>query len=67
MRLARVPGRALSGSSEYGFREGKWRWSCHNHLGGGKDALSPEKIRHYLEEIEAAGIRTIMILRPVAI
>jgi predicted TIM-barrel fold metal-dependent hydrolase len=31
----------------------------HNHLGGGKDALSPERVRHYLEEMDAAGIRTV--------
>ena len=34
----------------------------HNHLGGGKNALSPEKVRHYLEEMDAAGIRTVINL-----
>ena len=34
----------------------------HNHLGGGKDALPPEKVRHYLEEMDAAGIRTVINL-----
>jgi hypothetical protein len=36
--------------------------NIHNHLGGGKDALSPERIRHYLEKMDAAGIRTVINL-----
>lgn len=34
----------------------------HNHLGAGKDFLTPEKIGRYLEEMDAAGIRTVVDL-----
>jgi hypothetical protein len=34
----------------------------HNHLGGGKQVLSPERVRHDLEEMDAAGIRTVINL-----
>ena len=30
----------------------------HNHLGGGKERLTPERVKHYLEEMDAAGVRT---------
>lgn len=29
----------------------------HNHLGGGKTFLTPERVKHYLEEMDAAGVR----------
>lgn len=29
----------------------------HNHLGGGKAFLTPERVKHYLEEMDAAGVR----------
>jgi predicted TIM-barrel fold metal-dependent hydrolase len=29
----------------------------HNHLGGGKAVLTPERVKHYLEEMDAAGVR----------
>ena len=28
----------------------------HNHLGGGRDRLTPERVKHYLTEMDAAGI-----------
>ncbi len=34
----------------------------HNHLGGGKDNLTPERVRHYLAEMDAAGLRTVVNL-----
>ena len=34
----------------------------HNHLGGGKAALTPERVRHYLEEMDASGVRTVVNL-----
>jgi predicted TIM-barrel fold metal-dependent hydrolase len=34
----------------------------HNHLGGGKESLPPEKVRRYLQEMDAAGIRTVINL-----
>jgi predicted TIM-barrel fold metal-dependent hydrolase len=34
----------------------------HNHLGGGNTILTPERIRHYLEEMDAAGVRTVVNL-----
>ncbi len=34
----------------------------HNHLGGGKDRLTPDRIRHYLAEMDAAGLRTVVNL-----
>ena len=29
----------------------------HNHLGGGRAFLTPERVGHYLEEMDAAGVR----------
>lgn len=29
----------------------------HNHLGGGTTFLTPERVKHYLEEMDAAGVR----------
>ena len=29
----------------------------HNHLGGGKAFLTPDRVKHYLEEMDAAGVR----------
>ena len=34
----------------------------HNHLGGGKARLTPEVVRRYLEEMDAAGVRTVVDL-----
>jgi predicted TIM-barrel fold metal-dependent hydrolase len=34
----------------------------HNHLGGGARALSPERVKHYLAEMDAAGVRTVVNL-----
>jgi len=34
----------------------------HNHLGGGGDYLTPERVRAYLAEMDAAGIRTVVNL-----
>jgi predicted TIM-barrel fold metal-dependent hydrolase len=34
----------------------------HNHLGGGKAVLTPERVRGYLEEMDAAGVRTVVNL-----
>ena len=34
----------------------------HNHLGGGKDNLTPERVKHYLAEMDAAGVRTVVNL-----
>jgi len=34
----------------------------HNHLGGGKAVLTPERVRHYLAEMDAAGVRTVVNL-----
>ena len=30
----------------------------HNHLGGGKRILTPQRVKRYLEEMDAAGVRT---------
>ena len=30
----------------------------HNHLGTGKAFLTPERVKHYLKEMDAAGVRT---------
>ncbi len=29
----------------------------HNHLGGGRQVLTPERVQHYLTEMDAAGVR----------
>ena len=34
----------------------------HNHLGGGKATLTPERVKHYLAEMDAAGVRTVVNL-----
>src|SRR4051812_46722134 len=34
----------------------------HNHLGGGKAFLTPERVEHYLAEMDAAGVRTVVNL-----
>ena len=34
----------------------------HNHLGGGKAMLTPERVKHYLAEMDAAGVRTVVNL-----
>jgi predicted TIM-barrel fold metal-dependent hydrolase len=34
----------------------------HNHLGGGKERLTPERVKHYLDEMDAAGVRTVVNL-----
>jgi predicted TIM-barrel fold metal-dependent hydrolase len=34
----------------------------HNHLGGGKEALTPERVAGYLAEMDAAGVRTVVNL-----
>jgi predicted TIM-barrel fold metal-dependent hydrolase len=34
----------------------------HNHLGGGKQTLTPERVAKYLEEMNAAGVRTVVNL-----
>jgi predicted TIM-barrel fold metal-dependent hydrolase len=34
----------------------------HNHLGGGKERLTPEVVRRYLREMDEAGVRTVVNL-----
>jgi predicted TIM-barrel fold metal-dependent hydrolase len=34
----------------------------HNHLGGGKAILTPERVAHYLAEMDAAGVQTVVNL-----
>lgn len=34
----------------------------HNHLGGGKKTLTPERVASYLAEMDAAGVRTVVNL-----
>ena len=34
----------------------------HNHLGGGKDHLTSDRVRRYLAEMDAAGVRTVVNL-----
>lgn len=34
----------------------------HNHLGGGKDFLTPQRVERYLSEMDAAGVRTVVNL-----
>ena len=34
----------------------------HNHLGGGKSTLTPERVARYLAEMDAAGVRTVVNL-----
>jgi predicted TIM-barrel fold metal-dependent hydrolase len=35
---------------------------AHNHLGGGKATLTPERVQHYLTEMGEAGVRTVVNL-----
>jgi predicted TIM-barrel fold metal-dependent hydrolase len=35
---------------------------AHNHLGGGKATLTPERVRRYLAEMDAAGVQTVVNL-----
>ena len=37
-------------------------FDVHNHLGGGKDFLTPERVQRYLTEMDAAGVRTVVNL-----
>jgi len=37
-------------------------FDVHNHLGGGKDYLTPERVQRYLAEMDAAGVRTVVNL-----
>src|SRR5438876_7295278 len=34
----------------------------HNHLGGGKATLTPDRVRRYLAELDAAGVKTVVNL-----
>jgi predicted TIM-barrel fold metal-dependent hydrolase len=34
----------------------------HNHLGGGTATLTPERVKHYLAEMDAAGVRAVVNL-----
>jgi len=34
----------------------------HNHLGGGRERLTADRVRHYLAELDAAGVRTVVNL-----
>ena len=34
----------------------------HNHLGGGKATLTPERVNRYLAEMDAAGVRAVVNL-----
>jgi predicted TIM-barrel fold metal-dependent hydrolase len=34
----------------------------HNHLGGGKETLTPARVQHYVSEMDAAGVRTVVNL-----
>jgi predicted TIM-barrel fold metal-dependent hydrolase len=34
----------------------------HNHLGGGKATLTPERVKRYLDEMDAAGVRAVVNL-----
>jgi len=34
----------------------------HNHLGGGKERLAPATVKHYLTEMDEAGVRTVVNL-----
>jgi predicted TIM-barrel fold metal-dependent hydrolase len=37
-------------------------FDVHNHLGGGKERLTAERVRHYLAEMDAAGVRRVVNL-----
>jgi predicted TIM-barrel fold metal-dependent hydrolase len=34
----------------------------HNHLGGGAEFLTPERVKHYVDELTAAGVKTVVNL-----
>jgi predicted TIM-barrel fold metal-dependent hydrolase len=34
----------------------------HNHLGGGRERLTADRVRHYLAELDVAGVRTVVNL-----
>ena len=34
----------------------------HNHLGGGKAMLTPDRVAHYLSEMDASGVQTVVNL-----
>ena len=34
----------------------------HNHLGGGKDRLTPQTVQRYLTEMDEAGVKTVVNL-----
>jgi len=34
----------------------------HNHLGGGKQILTPDRVKRYLKEMDDAGVRTVVNL-----
>jgi predicted TIM-barrel fold metal-dependent hydrolase len=34
----------------------------HNHLGGGKQTLTPQRVKRYVEEMDAAGVKTVVNL-----
>lgn len=34
----------------------------HNHLGGGKDRLTPQRVQQYLDEMDSAGVQTVVNL-----
>jgi predicted TIM-barrel fold metal-dependent hydrolase len=34
----------------------------HNHLGGGAKFLTPERVKHYVDELTAAGVKTVVDL-----
>ena len=36
--------------------------NVHNHLGGGKAMLTPERVKSYLAEMDAAGVRAVVNL-----
>jgi predicted TIM-barrel fold metal-dependent hydrolase len=37
-------------------------FDVHNHLGAGKEHLTPDRVKHYLAEMDAAGVRTVINL-----
>src|SRR5205823_14768150 len=34
----------------------------HNHLGGGAEFLTPQRVQHYVDELTAAGVKTVVDL-----
>src|SRR6266702_93550 len=34
----------------------------HNHLGGGAEFLTPKRVQHYVDELMAAGVKTVVDL-----